>query len=109
LLHDLLHRPEGDALAVGQTAASQHDSLVLDGRQELLDESRLPCAGRPQHGEQVAGPISNAPLEVVLQQRSLALPSNHGRIEMAREGRSSRFDLQQPESGNRLFLAFERE
>ncbi len=60
LLHDLDHRPVGDALAVGEAAAA-HDACV-DLRQRLRDEPRLAHAWIAHHGHELAARAGTRPV-----------------------------------------------
>ena len=86
LLHDLGQRPVGDALAVGQAVAVQHRRLRAELVRELLHETRLADAGRPDDRQQVARPVLDDPREGVAQRGQRPLAADERRVEAARGG-----------------------
>ena len=77
--HKLGQRPVGDALAVGQAAAAQDGGAVAEARRELVDEARLPDAGRPQHGHEMADAIPHRGVESAGQRIHLPVAADQGR------------------------------
>ena len=99
LFQHLHHRPVGDPLPVGETAAT-HD-LGIDVAQELVGEPGLADTRRSQHGKKLAGAIALGPSEGVAQRLQLALASDHRNV-MAPRRLSP--DGDEPEGRNRLRL-----
>ena len=75
---DADERPEGDALAVGEAAAAQHEPVFADARHELLDESRLADARVGEQGHEAAAALLDGGPECGLDRRQL-LPATDER------------------------------
>ena len=96
LANHLGERPVGDALAVRQ-AMAQHDGRIgLDLADELLDETRFPHAGRPEHRQQLTGPIPLDRLEGSPERHQLVLAADQRRVESPRVPRNARPHLDEP-------------
>src|SRR5439155_16930155 len=74
---DLLERPVGDALAVGEAAADDDARPRLDLRDELADEPRLADPGRADHGRDEAVAGLHPRVEAAPQRGQLAPPTHH--------------------------------
>ncbi len=77
VVDDLLERPVGDALAVGQAAPDDDAGAGLDVGDELLDEPRLADPGRPEHGRDDAAVGGDAAVVAAAQARELAAAADH--------------------------------
>jgi hypothetical protein len=108
-LDDLDHRPERDALPIGQAAPDQHCRLVLDLGEELRGQTRLPRSGRPEHRHELAGLVGLRSFEGLAQHRQLALAADERGVEAARNRRSPGDHTQHPPGGHRLGLTLELE
>ena len=109
LRHDLPHRPVGDALAVGQTAAREHARLTLEQACELLRQPALADARRAEHRHQMTAPLSPGALERLAELGELELPANEWHLEVARQRLATRQNFQQAERRHRLRLALQRQ
>ena len=109
LLHHLGHRPVGDALAVRQAPAAEDRGPFRNGGHELLDQPGLPHAWRTDDGEQVTGAVHRGGVEGLVEERELAVPSHHGRVDAAPDGLGTRADLVKAKGGDRLALPLERQ
>ena len=113
------HRVPGDPLAVREAAATEDlgagagatrgGCIGGEAGEELLDEATLARAGRPEDGEQLAGPVRSDPAEGALEERRLALPADHRGIEAAGAHRTERGDPDDPVQRDRLGLAPQRQ
>ena len=77
--HHLAHRPVGDGVAVGRTAAAQDPRAIGQPQQELLDEPRLPHAGFSQHRDDVARAVRDRLTEPRLQDGELRIAADEPR------------------------------
>ena len=79
LSHGLGRRPEGDAVAVRQTAALQDERIVRDLSDELLEQARLADARRAGDRAQHRSMLARGSFEGREQQAHLPVPPDHRR------------------------------
>src|SRR5439155_2067666 len=103
--------PEGDSLPIGEAATAKDPciSLRAKGRQELVDEPRLPDACSSQNGKEVTRRFSYGSFERVREGGSLPFPADHRRVQATNDAFDIRPYIEKPESGYRLLLSLEGE
>src|SRR5207244_9513443 len=84
---DLHERPEGDAVAVRETAARNGPGFVTNVVGELGRESRLADSRWADDGDEAARPIGDRARESISQRAQLLGPPDDARVEATRVGR----------------------
>ena len=111
LPHDLGERPEGDAVAVGETAPTERCGGVGRSLEERTQEPGLPDARGTDHGRELGSTVFDGAGERRLEGGQVIRPPDHRRVH-APGDRLSVFqtrDVGEEEGGNRLGLPLEVE
>ena len=96
---------EGDALAVGEAAATEDGRPIAHLVEEGRHQPRLADAPDAEDGEQLTGVVAHRPLEGAPQQRELSFPPDHGCVEVPGEPGRPRRDLDEAEREQRIGLS----
>lgn len=96
LAHDLGHRPEGDPAAVRQAVPAQHAGPRAQPHGELLDQPRLPYAGRAHHRQQLARPLLDRTRESPVEHPQLLEATHERRADPPHVNGGHRRSLEQP-------------
>ena len=110
-LHDLGERPEGDAVAVRQTAPSERIRRVGRSLEERSEQPGLPDTGGADHGRELGPTVDDRAGERRLEGRQVIRSSHHRRVQ-APGDRLSVFqtrDVGQEVGGNGLGLPLQVE
>jgi hypothetical protein len=96
-------------VAVGQAAPAGDRGRVGHLFEELLDQARFPDSGGAQHGEQVAGALSDRALVRLLEQAPLPISAHHRRVEPPCSLGDPLFDRENAKRRGGRALALQRE